>query len=187
MDTYKKQLIIAAVILAILSASAIWFWNSGKSFSLANNQDDLTALTGATLGENYQIYKNDHYGFSLEHPKNLKIEEFDEGEGAATFVFVDETSREGFQIFASQVETDIDGAPSAEDIKADIPEMIIEEATEVVIGDSQHALIFWSEDPTIGRTREVWFINNGNLYAITAYEEFDPELAQIMDTLKFVK
>jgi len=131
-----------------------------------------------------QIYHDPVYNFSLELPPGFSWQTYDEGEGGATTAFHDEKREHSFQVAVSP----FDGEPvlTRERILQDLPSTVIKDPKEVVIGDNQHALLFESEDPAIGKTREVWFINNGYLYAITTYARLDAWLAGIMKTWKML-
>jgi len=135
------------------------------------------------LGEDYQKFTHPDYGFSVEYPQELKIKAFAEDKDSQTIVFQKEEEKFGFQIFVSPFEEG--EVLTQERILEDLPSAIIEEPQEVIIGDGIHALLFWSFDPTIGKTREVWFPYQGYLYEITTYAHLDIWLAQILSTWSF--
>ena len=72
-------------------------------------------------------------------------------------------------------------------IEKDIPDIVIESPQEVLIGKDKkiQALIFFSKNESLGRTREVWFVRNGNLYQLTAYADLDGLIGPVLETLKF--
>jgi hypothetical protein len=46
--------------------------------------------------------------------------------------------------------------------------------------------MFFSQNPVMGETREVWFIKDGYLYEVTTYRELDSWLSQIMATWQWL-
>lgn len=175
------------MIIAVV-AFLLWFpvdsWNQ-------------TALFGKQLilGDDFQKYVNRKYGFSLEYPRGWSVENFDEQDGAETIVFSG-GDQSGFQVFIAPFYGDADEIPkfqrlddllTEERILRDLPSAVIDDSLEILIGPNrdQRALLFWSDDPTIGRTREVWLVHNGYLYEITGYPQIDELLAGIMHTWTF--
>lgn len=161
----------------------------GEGTIISFESKDIAAAV--TLGERYRQYTDSQKRFSVEYPAGFTAKYFKEDD-AETLVFQEsndapDTPREeknGFQIFIVPFEG-TDGL-TRERILEDIPGLVIEDIKEVVIGEGVHALLFWSEDVKLGRTREVWFTDNeGYLYEITTYDHFDSELAKILSTWKF--
>ena len=61
----------------------------------------------------------------------------------------------------------------------------MKEPKEVTVGGARGTM-FYGYNPTMGDTREVWFIHGGFLYAVITYKELDTWLAGIMSTWKFI-
>ncbi len=135
-------------------------------------------------GANAKTFTHSKIGFSLEYPSELSVVEFDEGQGARTILFQKPGKQFGFQIFAVPYEGD---TITPERIAKDIPSRVLKDPVEVILGGNTRASVFWSESPTIGETREVWFIRNGYLFEVTTYAELDTWLADILSTLEFSK
>jgi hypothetical protein len=55
---------------------------------------------------------------------------------------------------------------------------------EAVIGDGKRVIIFISNDPILGKMREVWFTHGQYLYQITADIGLDVELSGMMNTFR---
>ncbi|MBI1956940.1 MAG: hypothetical protein HYS44_00570 [Candidatus Niyogibacteria bacterium] len=156
-------------------------------YGVASSSETLSAAT--VLGEDYIKYTHPDIGFSLEYPRELEVRRFSEKEDAETILFQragDEDrargERLGFQIFITPFD---DEWPviTRERILRDLPDLKMEDVQEVILGDGTRALIFWTEDPSLGRTREVWFTSMGiRLYEITTYEHLDSWLAMILST-----
>ena len=195
---YHKQVIYIVVgILAIVGGSFFIFnRQSDLEDSVPGYQFDYTTISSDTLilGEGYKRFTHPLYGFSVEYPEELDITTFDEGEGGETIIFqsredesVELEEKVGFQIFVSPFEED--SVLTLERIREDLPFAIIEEPVEVIIGKKTgidiQALVFWSEDPAIGRTREVWFVHDNYLYEVTSFAHLDTLLAGILSTWNF--
>ena len=127
-----------------------------------------------------QVYQSKDYGFSLEYPADLNTSEFYDNPDGDIIVF--QNGSTGFQIFI----TSYDGGLITRDtILKDLPSTTVEDPKEVIIGDGIRALIFWSDSPKIGKTREVWFTRDGYLYEVSTYARLDTWLANIMKSWKF--
>jgi len=61
----------------------------------------VVATIGRIAPAGQQEYRNAHYGFSILYPENFNVSEYDEGDGAWTVSFEDDTSGDGFKIFIS--------------------------------------------------------------------------------------
>ncbi|MDB5195409.1 MAG: hypothetical protein JWO84_593 [Parcubacteria group bacterium] len=142
----------------------------------------ITASIGpAPAGQ--KRYANTKFHLSLLYPDNLAVNEFSETSGALTVTFKKEDgSNGGFQIYATPYsDTQITSAR----FKLDEPSGVMKNPTPIVI-DGVPASMFFSTNPIMGDTREVWFIRNGFLYEVTTYKELDAWLSSIMQTWKFL-
>lgn len=176
-------------ILIVLTALGLWFWLFFASspqpadrplWQTASSTTNFSQVTEASTDLN--TYRNSRYRFKLNFPSALNHREYDEGNGAMTIIFEDPTNNYGFQIFV--VPYDLTYV-SAERIKRDLPSGVVENQFEVKIGGAVGA-IFASQNPVMGKTREVWFIKDGYLYEVTTYLELDPWLSQIMATWQWL-
>lgn len=196
----KAQKAKIIIIVAILLTAGFFlidsFINKGgdeeNTFQFENNTQ-----SALILGENYQQFTHPQYTFSVEYPKELEVERFQEGDDSETIIFQEslsagsEQEKIGFQIFISPFGKD--EILTQNRILEDLPEAIIEEPQEAILGtltgaseeERIHALLFWSHDPSIGKTREVWFTHDGYLYEITTYAYLDSWLAKILSTWNF--
>ncbi len=135
----------------------------------------------------FRTYTHPGRRFSLEYPGTLAVETFAESDGAETIVFQnapgDPAGRRGFQIAVSPFA----GAKrlTPELVAEELPATLLEDPAEVALGDGTRALGFWSRDPRIGRTREVWFVRGGSLYAVTTYGELGAWLSEILSRWRF--
>ena len=129
----------------------------------------------------FREYYNETYRFSLFYPGSLAVREYDEGGGASTITLQDPAEAKGLQIFvvpygAAQV--------SEERFREDVPSGIREGIASVTI-DGATGASFFSANPELGETAEVWFIYRGYLYEITTLRPLAPWLSDIMQTWKF--
>lgn len=147
----------------------------------------------------WTTYENSTFGFSLKHPKEFRVAEFDDERGKAV-VFQEPGKDREFQIFIS--EFDEPGPITVEMVRRDLPGLVVEEVRIIALGSrtsqgsptskTVEALIFFSRDESLGRIREAWFIwpedpsRSGNyLFQVTARAELDEELSRIMATFGF--
>lgn len=133
-------------------------------------------------------YVNTAYYFTFEYPTDMKINSFGEDEKSNVILIQDTTAdkvNRSFQIYMNPFD-EVLAVMTPTRLRRDIPNLVIDNPQEVVLGDSTHALMALSNDPAIGRTREVWIISDGTLYQITAREEADPWIAEVMKSWKFL-
>lgn len=180
---YDKKMKIVLILIVFIIIGGFYLWNKNQTKQF----DSSTQTDAVILGLTHKKFTHPYIKFSLEYPKELEIERFEEKNNAETIVFSNNSEIEdeklGFQIFISEFGED--ETLTEERILEDLPFAIIEESIEIVLGDGTTALLFWSETPEIGRTREVWFVNSGNLYEVTTFARLDSWLAEIMDTWNF--
>src|SRR3989344_2682000 len=120
--------------------------------------------------------------FSLFYPGDLKFREMGVGSDT-TILFENPETGKGFQIFiVPYPESEI----SQEQFKKDLPAGIMTDLVDILIDDLP-AIMFYSRDPAIGDTREVWFVKNGFLYEVTTYRDLDAWLSSIMQTWQFLE
>ena len=195
---------IALIILAIaLLFGAIYFVVSNKkspqSEEVSNNINEYQSVSGneqtftiaqSEDGEN-NIYTDSQYKFSFEYPKDFTATKFQEGEDGNTILVQssalnqrsNQRSISGFQIFISPF--DEPGPLTKERVKQDLPDLIINNPEQRVLKNGAVALVFFSEESSIGETREIWFVHNGYLYQISTYKELDSLVAKIISTWRF--
>ena len=187
---------IALIILAIaLLFGAIYFVVSNKkspqSEEVSNNINEYQSVSGneqtftiaqSEDGEN-NIYTDSQYKFSFEYPKNFTATKFQEGEEGDTILVQEKESKKSFQIFISPF--DEPGPLTKERILQDLPDLIINNPEQRVLKNGAVALIFFSEEESLGETREIWFIHNNHLYQVTTTKDLDSLVADIISTWRF--
>lgn len=179
-------LVIAFVFGAIVGYVVATYLKPTTVGSVDPLQNVTRLSEGVIVGKNAttKTFTHSLIGFSLEYPSDLEVAEFDEGQGARTILFQKPGEQHGFQMFIVPYQGD---TISPERIAKDIPSRVLKDPVEVILGENTRATVFWSESPTIGQTREVWFIRNGYLFEITTYAEMDTWLAGILSTIQFTK
>lgn len=156
----KKLIIFILVIMALVMGwQKGWFENGSGS-------------TGAafSLGD-----------FSIELPKDFTSKEEDV-DGFKKYIFESKEARKGFEI--AVLPFDEVGPLTRERILQDLPDMIITDEKDIMIGEEAPALAFESVDEGLGPTFEIWFIYGGNLYQARTYLEFGPQMTEILKTFK---
>lgn len=139
------------------------------------------------IDDSTNTYIHKKYNFTFNFPSNLKTSNFIEGNGEQ--IQFSGLNGDWFQIYITP--WDEGDTITPERIKKDIPDMVIKEPQQVILGPRQkegvgpHALIFLSKDSSLGETREVWFVMNGNLYQLTTYKRLDTVVGKVLSTLVF--
>ncbi len=127
-------------------------------------------------------YKNPYYHFSLDYPSPLAVSEYAEQSGIRTITFQDASTSVGFQLSIIPYHgTHV----TAERFKLDEPSGVLKDPTNILIGGVP-ATMFYSTNPIMGDTREVWFIHDGFLYEVVTYKALDNWLSLIMHTWTFI-
>ena len=171
--------------------SAIVLVTAGGYFLLHKEQNggrntfafEPTATPDPGLMSGYKRYTNEDYGFSFQYPEDFTVNAFG-AEKEGNMILVQGKGENGFQIYITDFDEDIPVITAAR-VHKDLPSLAIEQPQEAVLGADLHALIFWSQNPEIGKTREVWIVHEGAVYQITAPAAFDTKLAKIVGTWKF--
>lgn len=202
--SYNKTILLLVIVCVVVGS---WFFlseklpNVVKSLELMDNADMSPSVSpelevdGTTIlhgsREGWLRYVDPSHPFSFEFPATLAPTTHMDETGGAMLVFesiANVGSTESFQIFITPFDEELP-VITPERIYKDIPTMVITDPQEVILGDdpTKRALIFFSDDPLLGKTREVWIVHNMMLYQITARAETDALLADIMKTWEFLK
>ena len=129
-------------------------------------------------------YRSESYGFSFTLPPGFTVGEFDESGGRV--VLAQSASGEGaFQVYITGWDDPAE-ALTPERIRRDLPDLEMSNLDRLSMdGGERHALTFVSEDPSFGRTREVWFIYDRHLYQVMTYVEAQDFLAEVLKGWRF--
>ena len=196
MHIRRFKFISFVLFIGLVGAAGYFYFSRQDKLIGIEQKLPVSVISVANIfGEGYLKFTHPERGFSVEYPQDLEVLKFDEGDGAETILFSRKENehfpllgKRGFQIFIMPFE---ELELTKDKILKDLPEAIIEELQEVVLGVNTaggdiKALIFWSQSPVIDKTREVWFVHNSYLYEVTTYEHFDSELAKILSTWQFL-
>lgn len=154
----------------------------GAPVDWAQSQDQGNEQDTTSFEELSGFYANDAHGFSFRYPKDFEANEFTTEEGGIVIVVGKKGGEEEFQILASPF--DESGPLTQERITQDIPEIVIEQPIQVIIA-GETAILFWSNDSVLGKTREVWFTHGMTLYQVSSAATLDATLSRVMATWEF--
>ncbi|MDO8589718.1 MAG: hypothetical protein Q7R69_00360 [bacterium] len=146
--------------------------------------DDENRTAGAVrdVPDGWHEYRSERYIFSLLYPAGTIAREFDEGDGAKTFIFENKDEKMGFQIFVVPY-----GEEKISDKRflLDVPSGIKQNPSTFYL-DGVLATSFYSKSVKLGETWEVWFVHKGFLYEVTALREQESWLSPIIKTWLFL-
>ncbi len=129
-------------------------------------------------------YQNEQFRFSLKLPQGFTATELPfDGEG--TPVVLQDAQGNGIQIYVREVEGNPRNLTEAQ-IRTSIPDMKMENAQAVEIGENSSGVAFMSDSPDYGgASREVWFYFGGNLYQVSTYARLDNLLQAMFSSWQF--
>lgn len=173
-----KKIFIFVIILAILIGGLYWL-GKNNSISVVNDTSGASDQPKGVMSG--RDYANTKYKFGVTLPEGFMPREI-YTEESDTILF--EKGSDGVQIMVSPFE-DIKEL-TADMIRADIPDMKIEQVQVVDIGSNYKGVAFLGDNPEFdGASRDVWFVFKGNLYQISTYARLDATLQSIFSTWKF--
>ncbi len=168
------KLKIALPVLILLLGCVAYYIYSGSS-----SEPEETPFKVPVLN---QKYENAKHGFGLTMPEGFTSRE-SSANGSDTIVF-ENAKAEGIQIVISPYD-DIKILTKAM-IESDIPDMQVLDPQPVEIGNANTGLAFRSDNDAFnGKSREVWFVFNRELYQISTYERLDELLQKMFATWTF--
>jgi hypothetical protein len=206
----KKNLfkIILLVLATFLILYSIFYFSSQRSndggTSQAGGEASIPPIqSGATpeiLAEikNYEYtktYSNSAYRFSFKHPQGFTVTTAqgsggDSGsvpssvEGETILLIQSADKKVGIQMIISQYGEDVDITAAL--VRAELPDIKVDDPQTVEVGPNRLGLAFMSDSNSFGgKSREVWFVWNKNLYQISTYAEYDELLRGLFGTWSF--
>ncbi|MBI4159562.1 hypothetical protein HY504_00135 [Candidatus Wolfebacteria bacterium] len=187
----SKSKLFAVIIIVVLVVSGAYFlWSRGGLTSLnlgspnSENQGDAGVPAGGESADMSETYTSPDYGFSFKYPKGFNATELSDDSGDTVLVQNAE-EKSGFQIYITPFD---EAEPlTAARIMEDLPASEVIDPKDVLIGEGKaiNAVIFLSTSPSFGKTREIWFTHEGNLYQVTTYEGQDNFIGPILETIEF--
>ena len=129
-------------------------------------------------------YSNLDYGFSFRHSKTTVVTAFGDDVGDI-ILMQDQQERREAQIFIAPF--DEEGPITPKRIKKDLSHAVVDDPQQIVFGADKNtpALLFWSNEPYSGKTREIWFTHSGNFYQVSTPAENDYWIGKILETWSF--
>lgn len=187
----RNILLITSITLLGSGVGLFWYfstdkteWNFGdlNQINEQGEEDTLTSNETQVVLEGMKRYLHPTYNFSLLVPEEMTIQNYKEKGGAQTVTFEtpDANPPRDFQIYIVPYnEEQITSSQIAKDTHG----TAIGEPQEVILGGNVRGIIFESENQTLGRLREVWFLMKGRLFEVTTTAGNDEWLAEILSTL----
>ena len=184
----RIPLLTLLIVFLAGAVSIVFFLRKEKvanelPFSIRQQNDAARSTVPVTpiFSDTQNLYSNQTFHFSLVFPNTLAVHEYKEAGGALSITFEGNDLRE-FQIYVTPYqETQITPAR----FKLDEPSGVFDDPVDILI-DGVRATMFFSKNPIMGDTREVWFIHGGFLYEVVTEKQNDAWLAGIMQTWKFI-
>ncbi|MEX0917993.1 MAG: hypothetical protein WDZ93_02465 [Candidatus Paceibacterota bacterium] len=178
----KKRITILVLGVGVLVCSTLFFYLHDQP-----RQPDVATVGGEEVGDNLPLgkkqYTHPSYLFSFYVSEEVQIESRYEAGGAETVVFTT-PGTDPVQDFQLYIVPYSGSTITSSQIIKDTHGRAVTEPIEVVLGSGIRGIIFETEDPTLGRLREVWFLMNGHLYEATTHIAHEAWLAGILDTLE---
>lgn len=168
------------VIVLVAGAFLLWkFWPGGSS-----SAPQINIEFPWELGQP-QTYEQPEDNFTFSYPQKLNVTEtaIEEIEGGKRILVESEEPKKGFEMII--LPFDETGLLTAERIRQDLPDMLMENIRNILISNNITAISFDSIDENIGETHEVWFVYNGYLYQARTYRDFGQTMEAILQTWKF--
>lgn len=184
--TKNKTFFIIAILILISVGIYFIFLNNKNTETIPKDEiivkpEEFIKEAPVNPDNITKTYKNFQYGFSFDYPKEFKIVE--SGEETKTILINDANGNFQFQIIVNLF--DEPGPLTRQRILQDLPDLKMEGLQEKKLQNGNSVLIFLTNNSSLGKVREVWFIYNEYLYQISALQEFDNKLNEILSTWKF--
>lgn len=179
-----KQFIISIIIVLVLIGGVFIFLQSRTQAPADSDQQKSASTTQlAADASDWESFRHPTRSFSFRYPKGWSINSFTEADGSEVVVAQEQGGgQKSFQVTARDFDED---APiTKERILQDLPDMLIENPQTITVSGVQ-MLIFFSDEESLGKTREVWFSHSGYLYQASAKAELDELLSRVMAGWRF--
>lgn len=173
----------ATLVLAVLATAAVlWtFLHRAPPLRTPAASATSTAATSNPQPSNTTAYQSQTYQFSLFYPNNLTVSEQPGASGSMVVLFEDRSSGQGFDVF---IDPYLEPKITQATFLMDEPSGVMEDPQNIIV-DGAPATTFFSTNQAMGASVEIWLLNNGLLYEITAPQPLASWLLQIMETWQF--
>ncbi len=171
---------IKFIIIIIIIVIGIAYFINKKEDAFLPAESTLSTIATTT-----ETYSHPTLNFTFDYPSSFSASSFTTEDGMENIVVQEITTGKGFQVSISPIDEDIP-ALTVERIRKDLPNLLIESPQDVILGDAGKGVAFISNDSAFdGRSREVWFVLNRNLYQIRTYIKYDEVLKAVLSSWKF--
>jgi hypothetical protein len=138
----------------------------------------FTQSVATIIPVEWKKFESIDYAFSFFYPPELVLREESESGRRRVIRLENVETGEGLQVYIQPYnELSIDKSQYSKDL-AGAP---VRDKEETVVADVS-ATAFRSEHPTLGETREVWFIRGGYLFQVTSPKPYEAQLSAILST-----
>jgi len=120
--------------------------------------------------------------FSIQLPDEVHSTTYSLEDGQEMVVYENADATIGFQVFTMPVTGPL--PTTVEELWNEMPDLTVTDLETSVI-DGRDAITFYSQDPDIGETFEVWFVHDGLLYQVMTYRHLETWLTDILQTWQF--
>jgi hypothetical protein len=184
---------IGVAVLAIASGGYILFQKNTASneatgvFSAVGNTPATSTVLSITSDQaepppNSKQYQNAQYHISLYYPDDLTVTEQPVGGTSLVILFKDAATQQGFEIFVTPYDQP---KITQQRFLLDEPSGVMNDPQNVTI-DGAAATEFFSSNPAMGTSCEIWFLYGGYLYEVTTPQPLQSWLLQIMASWNFI-
>lgn len=192
-----KILIIAVIIIFVVS----FLYGLKNKDEMMTNSDSLNIFkedkNSKTDSLNYsnsklpmapsrmKKYASIQHGFSFKYPANFSIYEFPEENGKVALIIKNSENVQIIQIYMTP-HGDLDFYVNAERIQRDLPDLMISNSTDVIVGGKAKGVAFFSDNEAFGGdTAEVWFADKSKFYQATCYRKDVKLLEELIKNWEF--
>jgi len=175
-------------LLLIAVIGAFWWLKGPASTPVAQTPayvvpNDAPLTPPRTPPQGFKEYRSEFYRFEVFYPEDLTVQTHPETRSGVTLLFKNADLSKGFQVYI----TPYGGADITERMIAnDAPSGVVNNRSTTTL-DGAQVLTFNGSDPSLGDTREVWFIKEGFLYEVTAPKALESWLVDILRSWIFLE
>lgn len=191
---YKLKIIFTAIAVLAISLATFYFLKrpvpsdmGAIESAVITSEATPKILAEIKTYEYTQTYSDSTYRFSFKHPQGFTVTQLSGTGGDETILLIQSSDKKvGIQAVISPYGEDVDITAAL--IRAQLPNIKIDDAQTVEVGASRLGVAFMSDSQAFGgKSREVWFVWNKNLYQISTYAEYDEFLKKMFSTWQFTK
>jgi len=179
--TKQSRNIIILIAACVLVGGLILVMKNIGSTSVNTEVEPM----GEVIGDG-SAYLHSDESFTFKLPSDFTFSDLgivDDEKDISQVLFSGSPKERNFQISISPIEDSV--VITIDQIKNDLPDMVIENPEEIAIAGARGVAFETGEKGNPLRTREIWFTYGSNLYQISTVKEFDEEMAEILLSWKW--